>query len=75
MVVLGGIPTIGGKGNLAGVILAVFIVGYLRFGLGLFNVTSPIVTIIFGMLLIGSVLISNFVLKRPEKMAKTNLSE
>jgi len=64
MVVLGGISTMGGRGNLIGGILAVFIVGFLRYGLGLFNVASPIVTIIFGMLLIGSVLISNFVLKK-----------
>lgn len=67
MVVLGGVSTAGGKGNMAGPILAVFIVGYLRYGLGLMNVSSQVMLIIIGLLLIGSVLASNFLLDRPKK--------
>lgn len=68
MVVLGGVSTSGGKGNMVGPILAVFIVGYLRYGLGLMNVTSQVMLIIIGLLLIGSVLASNFLLDRPKKV-------
>lgn len=67
MVVLGGFPAAGGKGRMVGAVLAIFIVGFLRYGLGLFNVPTPITTIIFGLLLIGSVLASNLLLKRPAK--------
>ncbi|MDR1953800.1 MAG: ABC transporter permease [Clostridiales Family XIII bacterium] len=68
MVVLAGVPAIGGKGNISGVILSVFIIGYLRYGLGLFNVTAPVMSIIIGLLLVGSVLISNFFLNREKKL-------
>lgn len=72
MVVLGGFPAAGGKGRMIGAVLAIFIIGYLRYGLGLFNVASPVTTIIFGLLLIGSVLASNFVLNRPAKAKKAS---
>lgn len=66
MVVLGGVSTAGGKGNMTGPLLAVFIVGYLRYGLGLLNVSAQVMMIIIGLLLIGSVLISNFLLNKPK---------
>ncbi|MDK2858222.1 MAG: rhamnose transport system permease protein [Verrucomicrobiota bacterium] len=59
MVVLGGVSTSGGKGRMIGVILSIFIVGLLRYGLGLINVSSQIVLIIIGLLLIVSVMISS----------------
>jgi rhamnose transport system permease protein len=57
MVVLGGVSTAGGKGRIGGTILAIFIIGFLRYGLGLINVPSQVLLIIIGGLLIGSVLI------------------
>lgn len=69
MVVLGGVPAIGGKGSIPGVVMAVFIIGFLRFGLGLFNVPGQVLIIIIGCLLIGSVLISNFAISRSRKIS------
>ncbi|MCD7898033.1 MAG: ABC transporter permease [Planctomycetaceae bacterium] len=59
MVVLGGISTAGGKGRLIGAVLAVFTFGYLRFGLGLRNVSAQAIMIIIGLLLIVAVAIPN----------------
>lgn len=59
MVVLGGISTSGGRGRMIGAILAVFTVGYLRYGLGLRNVSAQVLMIIIGLLLIVAVMIPN----------------
>jgi rhamnose transport system permease protein len=63
MVVLGGIPTSGGKGRFIGVVIAIFIVGLLRYGLGLINVSSQVMLIIIGALLISAVMIPNLKLR------------
>lgn len=57
MVVLGGISTAGGKGRMIGAILAIFLIGFLRYGLGLVNVSAQMLLIILGLLLIFSVAI------------------
>lgn len=59
MAVFGGVSTAGGKGNVIGPILAIFIVGLLQYGLGLINVPSTTMLVIVGSLLILSVLITN----------------
>ena len=59
MVVLGGVSTSGGTGRIAGPILAVFIIGFLNYGLGLRNVAAQNLLIILGLLLILSVLVMN----------------
>jgi len=59
MCVLGGMSTSGGKGTFPGVIIAIFIVGILRFGLGLVNVNPQTVRIIIGTLLITVVVLQN----------------
>ena len=59
MVVLGGVSTSGGKGRLAGPLLAVFIIGFLNYGLGLVNIQAQVLLIIVGLLLILSVLVLN----------------
>ncbi|MGG1311509.1 MULTISPECIES: ABC transporter permease [Cohnella] len=55
MVVLGGISTAGGKGRMIGAILAVFLIGYLRYGLGLINISAQTLLIVIGLLLIFAV--------------------
>ncbi|PKG24807.1 ABC transporter permease [Niallia nealsonii] len=55
MAALGGISTAGGKGRMLGTIIAVFIVGYLQYGLGLINISSQTLLIIIGLLLIFAV--------------------
>lgn len=59
MVVLGGISTAGGKGRIIGPIISVFLIGFLRYGLGLINVPSQELLIIIGLLLIFAVMIPN----------------
>jgi rhamnose transport system permease protein len=59
MVVLGGVSTSGGTGRVIGPILAIFIIGFLNFGLGLMNMPAQVMLVILGLLLILSVLIMN----------------
>ena len=56
MCVLGGISTAGGKGTMVGAIIAIFIIGLLRYGLGLINLSGQTIRIIIGALLIAVVL-------------------
>ena len=57
LVVLGGVSITGGKGNIFGVITAIFLLGYLKFGMGLMNLSAKVMVITTGFLLIGAVLI------------------
>ncbi len=59
MCVLGGVSTAGGKGNFPGVIISIFIIGLLRYGLGLINLNPQIIRIIIGALLISVVMFPN----------------
>jgi rhamnose transport system permease protein len=59
MAVLGGVSTSGGKGRIAGAVLAIFLVGFLRYGLGLINVPAQVQLIVVGLLLIGAVMVPN----------------
>lgn len=63
MVVLGGISTAGGKGRMIGAVLAVFLIGYLRYGLGLINISAQSLLIILGLLLICAVAIPQLKLR------------
>ena len=56
MCVLGGISTAGGKGTVVGAVIAIFIIGLLRYGLGLINLSGQTIRIIIGALLIAVVL-------------------
>ena len=56
MCVLGGISTDGGKGTMIGAIISIFIIGLLRYGLGLINLSGQTIRIITGALLIAVVL-------------------
>jgi rhamnose transport system permease protein len=64
MVVLGGVSTSGGTGRIAGPLLAIFIIGFLNYGLGLINVSAQVILIILGLLLVLSVLVMNLRLNR-----------
>ena len=56
MCVLGGISTAGGKGTMVGAVIAIFIIGLLRYGLGLINLSGQTIRNILGLLLILVVL-------------------
>lgn len=60
MAVLGGFSTSGGKGNMVGAVIAAFVIGFLRYGLDLVNISAQVILIVVGLLLIGSVLAANF---------------
>jgi rhamnose transport system permease protein len=55
-VVLGGVDIYGGRGTVLGVVLALLTLGTLSNGMGLANIAGPTQTVVFGLLLIGSVL-------------------
>ncbi len=60
LVVLGGVSITGGKGNLFGVLMAIFLLGYLKFGMGLINLSAKVMIITTGLLLIIAVLLPGF---------------
>jgi rhamnose transport system permease protein len=72
MVVLGGISTAGGKGKMLGAIIAIFLIGYLRFGLGLINIPAQVLMIIIGLLLITAVMVPNL---KPKAKVKQNTAK
>ena len=55
-VVLGGVDINGGRGSILGVVLALFLLGTLRNGMGLANIAGPTQTVVLGALLIVGVL-------------------
>ncbi len=60
-VVLGGVSISGGSGTMIGAILALILIGLLRFGMGLLNLQGQVQGIIIGLLLIISILAPNIV--------------
>lgn len=60
-VVLGGVAITGGKGNILGVIISIFLLGFLRFGMGLVNVPGKVMNIFSGTLLIIAILLPEFI--------------
>ena len=55
--VLGGVSIFGGSGTMVGALLALLLVGILRFGMGLVNLQGQIQNIVIGLLLILSILL------------------
>jgi rhamnose transport system permease protein len=61
IVVLGGVAITGGKGNFGGVVIGIFLIGFLKFGMGLVNVPGKVMNIVTGILLIMAVLLPGWV--------------
>jgi rhamnose transport system permease protein len=55
-VVLGGMDINGGRGTISGVVLALFLLGTIRNGMGLANMGGPTQTLVLGALLVAGVL-------------------
>ena len=68
-VVLGGVAITGGKGNILGVIVSIFLLGFLRFGMGLINIPGKVMNIVSGFLLIIAILLPEFIRNVRERMA------
>lgn len=58
-VLLGGVSIFGGKGSVIGTVAAVFLIGIINGALTIVDVSNEILTIVTGLLLIGSVLVPN----------------
>ncbi|MFW5693909.1 MAG: ABC transporter permease [Alkalispirochaeta sp.] len=71
MVALGGVSTSGGIGRIGGPILAVFIIGFLSYGMGLANLQAPVVLVVIGSLLIISVLVHRIRFRSKKKINST----
>lgn len=65
-VVLGGTAITGGFGGIYGVVLANFLLGYLKFGMGLVNVPGRVMNLVTGVLLIVAIVIPELI-KRAER--------
>jgi len=66
-VVLGGVAITGGRGNLGGVIIGIFLLGYLKFGMGLLNVPGNVMNIASGLLLFLAILLPGWVQRIQER--------
>jgi rhamnose transport system permease protein len=60
-VVLGGVAITGGFGGIFGVVVANFLLGYLKFGMGLINVPGRVMNLVTGSLLIIAVAIPEII--------------
>jgi rhamnose transport system permease protein len=70
MVILGGVSVWGGKGTIAGVVLAALVLGLVSFGLGLLNVPGIVMSIIVGALLITVVAIPALAERWPRSVVR-----
>ncbi len=61
IVILGGVMITGGVGKMWGVVLSIFLVGTIRYGLGLHNIPGQVMLLVSGFLLILSILINNII--------------
>ena len=62
-VLLGGVAITGGKGNIFGVLIAIFLLGFLRFGLMLIDVPATAIAITVGFLLFVAIILPSFIEK------------
>jgi rhamnose transport system permease protein len=61
MVILGGVSIAGGVGSILGVVLAVFVLGLVTFGMSLNNIPGQVVSVYIGLLLIAVIAIPRIV--------------
>ncbi len=66
-VVLGGIAITGGKGKMLGVIIGIFLIGFLKFGMGLVNIPGKVMNIVIGFLLIIAIMLPEQIEKLRKK--------
>ena len=74
-VVLGGVAITGGKGNIPGVIIAAFLLGFMKFGMGVVNVPGKVMNIVTGVLLIVAILLPRVIESARRKTLLIRTSE
>lgn len=67
MVILGGVSIAGGRGSIAGVMLAVLTLGMVTYGLALMNIPGIIMTIMVGVLLLVTIALPRLLQTRKNK--------
>ena len=60
-VVLGGVAITGGKGSIFGVVIGIFLIGFIKFGMGLINVPGKVMNIVIGFLLIIAIMLPGYI--------------
>ena len=75
IVILGGVAITGGIGKMWGVFLSIFLIGTIRYGLGLYNIPGQVMLIISGALLILSILLNNLVKQLVERRSLREAKE
>lgn len=73
-VVLGGVAITGGFGGIFGVVVANFLLGYLKFGMGLINIPGRVMNLVTGSLLIIAVVIPEIVKRFDQRTNKRRIS-
>lgn len=61
MCVFGGVSTSGGKGNVAGCVLSMLLIGYIRYGMNINNVPGQLIPMVIGALLVIVIAVPNIV--------------
>ena len=69
-VTLGGVDIFGGRGRVVGVFLALILLGTLRNGMGLANLSGPFQSLVVGLLLVASVLVSQSSIRLPRGLRR-----
>jgi len=67
-VVLGGVSIMGGVGNIFGVIIAVFLLGIMKFGMGIINLPGKVMNIMTGSLLIIAIMLPVYIKQLKNKI-------
>lgn len=75
-VVLGGVAITGGKGNIFGVVAGIFLLGMLKYGMGLINVPGRVMSIVTGFLLVIAILLPEMInaIERRRELRRTRAS-
>lgn len=71
-VVLGGIAITGGFGGIFGVVLANFLLGYLKYGMGLINVPGRVMNLFTGVLLLVAIVIPEIIRRMDARGRRSN---
>lgn len=67
-VVLGGVNIFGGSGSVPGVIFSLVLIAIMRRGMGLANISSPVQSMVIGILLIVAIMAGNFIKEQMRRM-------
>lgn len=73
-VVLGGVAITGGKGSIWGVILAVFLLGFVQFGMALVNIPGQVMNIVTGFILIIAIMVPELIKRGRNRASLARLS-